>query len=125
MVPGWVQGNQSDIFYPPDSRVLIIARGDAHSFWDVETLQMIRRIPCDVALYPSYVAFSPDGKLMAMELAPAVIHLKEVATGRTVARLEDPHGDRANWLSFTPDGTQLVVQARYARAVHICDLRAI
>jgi WD40 repeat protein len=125
MVHEWVLGRQTDIFFTPDSRALIIARGDALSFWDVESLQLIRRIPCEVALYPSYVAFSPDGKLMAMELAPAVIHLKEVATGLTVARLEDPHGDRANWLSFTPDGTQLVVEARYARAVHVWDLRAI
>jgi WD40 repeat protein len=125
MVHEWVLGKQTDIFFSPDSRALIIARGDSLSFWDVESLQLIRRIPCEVALYPSYVAFSPDGKLMAVEMAPAVIHLKEVATGRTVARLEDPHGDRANWLSFTPDGMQLVVEARYARAVHIWDLRAI
>ena len=48
---------------------------------------------------------------MALEMAPAVIHLKEVATGRTVAKLEDPHGDRATWQGFTPDGTQLVVVA--------------
>ena len=62
---------------------------------------------------------------MALEMAPAVIHLKEVATGRTVAKLEDPHGDRATWQGFTPDGTQLVVVANYASAIHIWDLRAI
>jgi tetratricopeptide (TPR) repeat protein len=56
---------------------------------------------------------------------PAVIHLREVATGRTVAKLEDPHGDRATWQGFTPDGTQLVVAANYASAIHIWDLRAI
>jgi hypothetical protein len=71
------------------------------------------------------VAFSPDGKLMALEMAPAVIHLKEVATGRTVARFEDPFGDRATWQGFTPDGTRLVVVAMYARAIHVWDLRAI
>src|SRR5262249_1009266 len=69
--------------------------------------------------------FSPDGKLMALEMAPAVIHLKEVASGRTVARLEDPHGDRASWQGFTPDGTQLVVVANHSRAIHIWALRAI
>jgi tetratricopeptide (TPR) repeat protein len=58
-------------------------------------------------------------------MAPAVVHLKEVATGRTVAKLEDPHGDRATWQGFTPDGTQLVVAASYASAVHVWDLRAI
>ena len=88
-------------------------------------MQPIRRLGRDVALYPGHVAFSPDGRLMALEMAPAVIHLKEVATGRTVAKLEDPHGDRAAWLGFTPDGTQLVVAARYAKAIHVWDLRAI
>jgi len=43
---------------------------------------------------------------MALEMAPGIIHLKEAATGRTVARLEDPHGDRATWQAFTPDGTR-------------------
>jgi tetratricopeptide (TPR) repeat protein len=62
---------------------------------------------------------------MALEMAPAIIHLKEVATGRTVAKLEDPHGDRATWQGFTPDGTQLVVLAGHTRAIHIWDLRAI
>ena len=74
-------------------------------------MQPIRRLDRDVALYPGHVAFSPDGRLMALEMAPAVIHLKDVATGRTVAKLEDPHGDRAGWMGFTPDGTQLVVTA--------------
>jgi hypothetical protein len=62
---------------------------------------------------------------MALEMAPAVLHLKETATGRTVAKLEDPCGDRANWQGFTPDGTRLVVVAKYASAIHVWDLRAI
>jgi tetratricopeptide (TPR) repeat protein len=62
---------------------------------------------------------------MALEMAPAVIHLKDSATGETVARLEDPHGDRARWQAFTPDGTRLVVACSYDCAIHIWDLRAI
>ena len=48
-----------------------------------------------------------------------------MATGRTVAKLEDPHGDRAFWQGFSPDGTRLVVASKYAGAIHIWDLRAI
>ncbi len=121
----WVLGVYTRVCFTPDSRALIICRGDAFTFWDVETLQPIRRLERDVALFPGYVAFSLDGKLMALEMGPAVIHLKEVATGRTVAKLEDPNGDRAGWIGFTPDGTQLVVAAPYAKAVHVWDLRAI
>jgi tetratricopeptide (TPR) repeat protein len=91
----------------------------------VETLQPIRRLTRDVTQFPGHVAFSQDSRMMALEMAPAVIHLKEVATGRTVAQLEDPHGDRAGWIGFTPDGSQLVVVAKYASATHIWDLRPI
>jgi WD40 repeat protein len=125
MVHEWVLGKQTSVCFTPDSRELIISRGDAFSFWDVETLRLIRRLPRDVTQFPGAVAFSPDGRLMAMEMAPAVIHLKEVTTGRTVAQFEDPHGDRATWQGFTPDGTRLVVVASYASAVHLWDLRAI
>jgi WD40 repeat protein len=125
MVHEWVLGKWTNVSFTPDSRALVISRGDEFSFWDVETLQPIRRLPRDVTPFPGYVAVSPDGRLMALEMAPAVLHLKEVATGRTVAKLEDPCGDRANWQGFTPDGTRLVVVAKYASAIHIWDLRAI
>jgi eukaryotic-like serine/threonine-protein kinase len=126
MVHEWVLGKHTSAFFTPDSRTLIISRGDELSFWDIGTLQLTRRLTRDAAAHPGHVAFSPDGRLMAMEMAPAVIHLKEVATGRTVAKLEDPHGDHRPALAFTPDGTQLVaVLSMLAPAVHVWDLRAI
>jgi serine/threonine protein kinase/WD40 repeat protein len=125
MVREWPFGGPQAVYFAPDSRTLIISRGDEFSFWDVNGWKPIRRLRRDVAHYPGYVAFSPDGRLLALEMAPAVIHLKEIATGRTVARLEDPHGDRATWMAFTPDGTQLVTVAGYAKAIHVWNLRAI
>jgi serine/threonine protein kinase/WD40 repeat protein len=125
MVHEWVLGTRAYVSFTADSRALIIARGDEFSFWDVATLQPIRRLPREVAHYPGHAALSPDGKLMALEMAPAVIHLMEAASGRTVAKLEDPHGDRASWQGFTPDGTRLVVVSSHASAIHIWDLRAI
>jgi serine/threonine protein kinase/WD40 repeat protein len=124
MVHEWRQF-RAMAFFTPDSRALIVSDDAEFSFWDVETLQPVRRIRRDVSYYPGHVCFSPDGKLMALEVAPGVIHLRDAATDRVVARLEDPHGDHAWWMRFTPDGTQLVVSAPYARAVHVWDLRAI
>jgi WD40 repeat protein len=125
LVNEWVLGKRTFVFFTPDSRALVISRGDEFTFWDVQTLQLIRRLPRDITPFPGWVAFSPDGRLMALEMAPAIIHLKETATGRTVARLEDPCGDRATWQGFTPDGTRLVVVASYACAIHVWDLQAI
>jgi tetratricopeptide (TPR) repeat protein len=62
---------------------------------------------------------------MALEMAPAVIHLKETSTCRTIARLADPHGHRATWMGFSPDGARLAVVARTTNAIHLWDLRAI
>jgi hypothetical protein len=125
MVREWVLGTRAFVSFTPDSRALIISRSEEFSFWDVATLQPILRLRREVAHYPGYVAFSPDGRLMALEMAPAVIHLMEAATGRDVAKLEDPYGDRTTWLGFTPDGTRLVVVANYASAIHVWDLQAI
>jgi WD40 repeat protein len=125
MIHEWNVGKRTSVYFTPDSRALIISRGAAFTFWDLETLQPILHLPRDVTPYPGHVAFSPDGRLMALEMAPAILHLKEVATGRTVAKLEDPYGDRPYWQGFTPDGTQLVVVSKYASAIHVWDLRAI
>jgi WD40 repeat protein len=115
----------SIVFFTPDNRELIVAREKEFTFHDRNSLEVSRRLPREVGLFPGHVAFTGDGKLMALEMAPGVIHLRELASGRTVARLEDPHGDHSTWMSFTPDGTQLVVAARYAGAIHRWDLRAI
>jgi serine/threonine protein kinase/WD40 repeat protein len=125
LIREWVLGTRTLVFFTPDSRALIICRGDDFAFWDLETLQPLRRISRDGNQFPGWVAFSPDARLVALEIAPGVIHLMEMTSGRTVARLTDPDGDRASWQAFAPDGTRLVVVAGHASAVHIWDLRAI
>jgi WD40 repeat protein len=115
----------SRVFFTPADRELIVARYNEFAFYTFDSLAASRRLPREVGLYPGHVAFTADGKMMALEMSPGVIHLKEITSGRTVARLEDPQGDRSTWISFTPDGTQLIVVARYGSAIHRWDLRAI
>jgi len=115
----------SAVFFTPDNRELIVASVGEFTFHDLNSLAVSRRLPREMGLYPGHIAFTADGKLMALEMAPGLIHLKEITSGRTVAILEDPYGDHSTWMSFSPDGTQLVVAARYAGAIHRWDLRAI
>jgi eukaryotic-like serine/threonine-protein kinase len=115
----------SRVFFTPDHRELIVARDREFTFYDLKTLEVSRHMSRDIGLYPGHVAFTSDGTLMALEIAPGLIHLKETTSGRTVAKLEDPQGDLAMWMSFTPDGTQLVVAASYAGAIHRWNLRSI
>jgi eukaryotic-like serine/threonine-protein kinase len=118
-------GLTSQVFFTPDNREMIVARAREFTFYDLSSLEVSRRMSREMGLYPGHVAFTADGKLMALEMAPGLIHLKEITSGRTVAKLEDPHGEVSTWMSFTPDATQLVVAARYAGAIHRWDLRAI
>src|SRR6185503_16586458 len=104
----------SQVFFTPDNREMIVAREKEFTFHDLNSLEVSRRMPREIGLYPGHVAFTADGKMMAVEMAPGLIHLKEITSGRTVARLEDPQGDVSTWMSFTPDGTQLIVVASYA-----------
>lgn len=124
LVYEWITG-MARVYFTPDSRELIVCRAEEFTFYDTKTLKQTRRIRRDVTLYPGHVAHSPDGGLMALEMAPGIVHLLDAASGKIVARLEDPHRDRASWMSFTAEGTQLVVTAPYARAIHVWDLRAI
>jgi len=114
----------SRVFFTPQDE-LIVARSLEFTFHALDTLAVTRRMPRESGLYAGHIAFTTDGKLMAMEMAPGVIHLKEVTSGRTVAKLEDPNNDVSEWMGFTPDGTQLIVVSRFAQAIHRWDFRAI
>jgi tetratricopeptide (TPR) repeat protein/WD40 repeat protein len=65
---------------------------------------------------------SPDSRLVVLALAEGVYRLVELATGRELARLEDPEQFPGRAV-FTPDGTRLVVTAK--DGLRVWDLRRI
>jgi serine/threonine protein kinase/WD40 repeat protein len=69
-------------------------------------------------------AFSPDGTLFAAENGPGLIRLLNPATGKELARLEDPN-HASSWLVFSADGTRLIGSSDVDRCVHVWDLRLI
>jgi serine/threonine protein kinase/WD40 repeat protein/tetratricopeptide (TPR) repeat protein len=72
------------------------------------------------------LAFSPDGKLLAVGTAQGTVRLVDPETGKEYARLEDPNQDRAGTITFSPDGTLLVTTSNNdSQAIHVWDLRAI
>jgi eukaryotic-like serine/threonine-protein kinase len=75
------------------------------------------------------VAFSPDSAIFAIEnhskSYEGSVALIEAATGRELARIDDPDGARAGEIVFSPDGTQLIATLLDQPLVRIWDLRAV
>jgi hypothetical protein len=111
------------VAFTPDSRDLVISEGAGFSFWDVTSLQIVRRLPCAITTDPSHVAFSSDGKLMARRLSSFAVDLVEVATGRSVAHLESPPDEGSTPIAFNPAGTELV--ELQSHVIHSWNLAAI
>ncbi len=118
-------GPQNVAFFAPDGRTMITSLVGRYQFREVPSWRAVRELQWEIPSYPGWVAFSPDGRLVALEISPAVVHLIDAASGRTLARLQDPDADRARWLGFTADGAKLVVIAGYSKAIHLWDLRRI
>jgi eukaryotic-like serine/threonine-protein kinase len=69
--------------------------------------------------------FSPDGRLVVVADPSRVLRLVETETGRTLARLESPDLCFVGVVTFSPDGSRLVMTTNEPAAVHVWDLRAI
>jgi WD40 repeat protein len=71
------------------------------------------------------LAVAPDMKLMAWGGQKGFILLTDPVSGRELARLEDPHNDVLEGLTFTPDGAQLVSVTNDSLCVRVWDLRKL
>jgi WD40 repeat protein/serine/threonine protein kinase len=109
----------SRVGFSPDDRWLLTTGGGGCRLWQVETWRGGPRIGGGA------FAFSPDGKILAVETGTGAVRLVDPDTGREYARLEDPDQDRAGDLTFSTDGSQLLVSTHDSPAVHVWDLRAI
>jgi WD40 repeat protein len=68
--------------------------------------------------------FAPDGSMLAVWTDTAAVRLVETATGRELARLEDPELERAREILFSQDGTRLVT-VHSQKGIHIWDLHLL
>jgi len=118
----WPVPPYSRAFLSPDNRTLVISQGYEYSFWNVATTNLMRRLPRQGSGFGGIVAFSADGQLIALPISPGIVEIQLTESGQTVARLEDPFGDRSGWMAFTADNHDLIVCAPYAPAIHVWHL---
>ena len=96
-----------DAAFSPDGRWLACAAGDATTFWKTKDWSLRHRIPRSLeAPGRPHVAFSPDGRVAALNVSDREIRLIIVETGEELATL--PTGRLLNWLAFSPSGDRLV-----------------
>jgi WD40 repeat protein len=116
--------------FSPDGRWLIsCTQSDAgkrsYHFWRVGTWDLDRQIDHErdgIAAHPP--AFTNDGRLMALGIAPDQVLLAEAATGRELARLTTLQPVTPEPLAFSPDGTKLIARTNQKTAL-VWDLRQI
>jgi len=112
--------------FSPDGRLLAMALHEANAnpaIWihvfDTMTWKRVQRFD------GNRVAFSPDSAVMAVDKNDGTAQLLETATGRELARLDDPFQDRFAFLAFSPDGRQLITANTESKSLHIWDLYAL
>ena len=96
-----------------------------YQFWRVGSWDPGFRIDLErngAALYPP--AFTGDGRLMALGIAPDQVMLADAATGRELARMTSSSSVNPDPMAFSPDGTKLVARTSHGTAL-IWDLRRI
>ena len=96
--------------FSPDSRYLVTGNAEIYHLYrvaDWELIWSVERFGDETEL-PGSIAFSADGKLLAIRLDRVRVQLLDAATGIALATLESPDQDPLTALSFTPDGNMLV-----------------
>jgi serine/threonine protein kinase/WD40 repeat protein/tetratricopeptide (TPR) repeat protein len=118
------------IGFSPDGRWLVSCTTPdteklSYHFWCLGTWEPGLQIDHErsgIADYPP--AFSGDGRLMALGIAPDQVLLADAATGRELARLTTLQPVTPTPLAFSPDGTKLVAST-HQRTALVWDLRRI
>jgi len=115
--------------FSPDGRRLVSSTcsdaGLSYHFWRVGTWELSLRIDPERNGGELYrPAFTHDGRLMALGIAPDQVMLADAATGRELARLTTLQPVSPTPLVFSPDGTKLIARTNQ-KTVLVWDLRRI
>jgi WD40 repeat protein len=102
-------GRTAHVAFSPDGRLLAVSTNCENAVYEVgeSELRLRGRLPCggEAALGP--VAFSRDGRMLALTHASRVVRLVDASTLKELALLTPAHPDVVGWLAFSPDGHYL------------------
>jgi WD40 repeat protein/tetratricopeptide (TPR) repeat protein len=117
-----LQGDAT-VAFSPDGRWLVTGSARGYRYWEVGSWKPGRFIEKERASFGA-MAFSMDGKIMAILKSAQWVQLIDMATGSELAAFEAAESQHPNHLCFTPDGTKLVVGGDQP-VIHVWELRAM
>lgn len=125
-MPGSRSGaNSVFVAFSPDGKWLATSGQGECRFWRVGTWEPGWVLPRDrVEAMPAPLAFTHDGRTLAIARARDRVQLFEVASGREYATLPTVAGQPVCSLCFTPDGSRLAVASANS-PVQLWDLRLL
>ena len=113
------------VSFSPDSRWLLTGSGSEYVFWNVEGGQAGLRVKREEgAGVQGTMAFSRDGRGLALAISQWVVALVDPASGVEFARLEHPNAQLISALEFSPSGKRLAV-ATQGHVVQVWDLAKV
>jgi WD40 repeat protein len=120
------EANNSSAAFSPDGKWLVIGTGPEYRLWSVGSWEPGLRIArAETTDIPGPIAFTPDGRMLALVPSGPLLRLIDPASGLELATLEAPDVEvRIQALSFSPDGAYLVAGSQ-SRRLHVWDLRLI
>ena len=119
------QTNHQGVCISPDGRWLVHTGPSAHTVWDVGTWALRAKFAQSPAGPTASAAFSPTSDVLALIVDDRSIELVDVAGMRTIAQLESPDSIGQEALTFSADGTKLLVPNARGHTIHMWDLRAL
>src|SRR5262249_13836713 len=115
----------ANVVFTPDGRWLVTGAAHEYRFWKVGSWErgpVLPRERSDTSVPP--LAFTRDGKILAVCISPRQVRLLDVATARELASLTAPDSQRVFHLCFSPDGGQLAASCDN-QAIQVWDLREL
>ena len=108
-----------------DARLAVVASASSYSVWRVAPLKLhgVLERP-QPSIDPAPVAFSPEGKMLAVALSQWDVKLIDAETLGEIVTLPAPERGVLTRLCFSPDGSRLVAGTR-AGLIQVLDLRGL